>query len=115
MTWYAIYETATGRLESIGERDEPLRTARLDSLALEQQPNLSQIMWDETTRGFVPRPAKVLVDRLDDFLTHPNYADFQTLWNALNATNKTRLRNIAIRLLGRNRYRNANQSVEIDE
>jgi hypothetical protein len=115
MPWYAIFETNSGRLVSIGERDESLTTDILSSSLIGGQPDLSTIMWDTTTRAFIARPPKVIIDRLDDFMSHPSYDDFRTLYNALSATNKARLRNIAIRLLGRNRYRSESQSVEIDE
>lgn len=114
MTWYAIFETASGRLESIGERDDALRTARLESVALDAAPDLSSVMWDETTRDFVARPAKVLVDRLDDIQSHPDASDFLTAFNSLNAANRTRVRNFLIWLLNRYRYRNQSESLRLE-
>ena len=112
MVWYALYETINGKLVSVGTViADPLPTG-LTSISLPDKPADNQ-MWDEVTRAFVPRPAKVLVDRLQDILTNPAYADFTTAYNALNTTNKTRLRNMLIKLLGRQRYRSQGEPTEM--
>jgi hypothetical protein len=114
MAWYAIYNTANGALESIGSSDEMPSIPNKTTLELVERPDLSAVMWDEVTRSFIARPAKVLIDRLNDIQTNPNFADFMTVYNGLNATNKTRLRNMIIRLLGNRRYRSQSESVEIE-
>jgi len=70
-------------------------------------------MWDAATRSYIARPAKVLVDRLQDLLSDPDYSDWQTVYNALNATRKAQVQAALIRLLGRARYRNPGEPVEI--
>jgi hypothetical protein len=113
MTWYAVYVTATGRLVSVGQTvAEPLPD-HLQAVTLAGPPADGE-MWDATTKAFVARPPKVLVDRLQDIITHPDYADdLQLLWSSLNATQRTRLRNALIRLLGPQRWRAAGESVAI--
>ena len=111
MVWYAVYESATGRLLSVTTLlgDLPVGVTTLN---LAGEPADNQ-MWDSTTRTFIPRPAKVLVDRLQDILSNPAYADFATAYNVLNAANKTRLRNMLIKLLGRQRYRSQGEPTEM--
>ena len=113
MTWYAVYDTVTGHLQSVGEVLASPMPDSLSILVLVSQPD-STVMWDDNTRQFIPRPAKVLIDRLDDILTNPNYSEWQTVWNALNTTRKTQLRNAMIRLLGGARFRNQSEPVEIE-
>ena len=114
MAWYAICETASGRLISLGEADVAPVIVGATALTLAGAPDLQVQVWDEATRAFVARPAKVLVDRLQDLLSNPAYADFVTAYNALNAANKTRLRNMLIQLLGRRRWRASGEAVELD-
>jgi len=114
MLWYALYDTSSGKLESIGSAEELPQLLGKAALLLPEQPDLSAQMWDETSRVFVARPAKVLIDRLDDIQTNPNFADFMTAYNSLNAANKTRLRNMIIRLLGKRRFRASQETVEIE-
>lgn len=115
MTWKAYYETATGRLLSVGEIEPEQLPPGVSELLLAGQPNIDAVMWDVATRAFVARPAKVLVDRLQDMITDSAYsADLIALWNALNATNRTRLRNGLIRLLGGARWRGPAQPITIE-
>ena|SRR3990167_5317272 len=113
MTWFAVFETLTGRLHSIGEVLADPLPVDLSTLVLAGQPDASQ-MWDQDTRQFIARPPKVLVDRLQDILTNPNYSEFQTVWNGLNTARKTQLRNAMILLLGPARFRNPTETVEIN-
>jgi hypothetical protein len=116
MAWYVLYDTATGA--KISESDSPIiPDANRSVLTLESRPDESRsgVMWDTATRNFVPRPPKVEIDRLQDVLTHPAFADYQTWYNSLNATNKTRSRNSLIWALGNRRYRSESQSpTEVD-
>ena len=112
MAWYAVYSSATGRLVSVGQVvADPLAGDWVASL-LAGRPGDGEV-WDEGARQFVARPAKVLVDRLQDLVTNPDYSDFQTVYNALSAANKKRLADALARLLGRARYRAAGEPVEL--
>lgn len=106
---YALYTTATGQLISIGTVLPDPVPQGLSVLARETVPADTE-MWDAASRSWVARPAKVLVDRLDDLLAD---ADFADLWSNINAARRTRLRNLLIRLLGRHRYRNASETLEV--
>lgn len=111
MTWRAYYLAATGELQSEGSGGFP------DTLPpgwtfkeYPDRPDIHSLMWDNAARDFIARPPKVLVDRLDDLLTVP---EFLTVWNSLNATRKTQIRTALIRLLGNHRYRNQGEPLEI--
>lgn len=109
MPWTALYDTTTGRLLSVGTvvaNPLPSGTATLD---MAQAPTRAD-MWDETTRAFIARPAKVQIDRLADISAHP---DFDAVWQALNATQRTKIRTAVIWLLGSRRYRNATDTAEL--
>lgn len=117
MAWYAVYETLSGKLISIGSDDNIAITVGLDQssvLLVGGQPDLSQVMWDTTLHLFVNRPAKILIDRLDDIQNHADYADFMTAFNSLNATNRQRIRNGVIWLLKNYRFRNQNEGVRLE-
>lgn len=115
MAWFLIYDTATGRLESECDTEITAKAGKT-VLHLADRPNISAggVTWDTVTRTFIPRPAKVLIDRLDDIQTNSNFADFMTVYNSLNTANKTRLRNMIIRLLGNRRYRASLEAVELE-
>ena len=113
MTWYVIYSTTSGSLFSQGSAPPSPLPGGLITASLAEQPAASQ-MWDGESLIFVPRPAKVLRDRLQDILTHPDYAlDLQVIWAGLTAPQKTLLRNGLIRLLGRERFRPDGENVTI--
>lgn len=112
MTWYAVYETATGRLHSIGDQVANPLPDGLTAAPLASAPDLSNVMWDNVARAFTSRPAPVLIDRLDDLRA---MTGVQALWNSLNAVQKTVLANALIKLLGAARYRKAGQPVEVAE
>ena len=111
--WFAVHETLTGRLLSIGEADLPPVRTGYTSILLAGPIDLSIQMWDETTRTFVPRPPRVFVDRLDDLLTSPVYSDLQTAYNGLNPANRARVRDALIRLLGGQRLRKQSDAVTL--
>lgn len=105
----AIYDTATGQLISIGSVwPDPLPPG-LSFAEYVDQPDLSVVVWDEAARDFIPRPAKVLIDRLEDLLADPRFADFQNLWQSLNASRRQQVRDALILLLGRRRWRTPSQ------
>lgn len=109
MSWQALYDVATGRLISVGDVVADALPDGLAALPLAGSPADSD-MWDAATRSFVARPAKVLVDRLQDLLSD---ADFAAAWASLSAAQRTRLRTALIRLLGRQRYRAASKAQEL--
>lgn len=74
--WYAVVDSTTGRLESVGQSkasDERLATRGLETIELAGEPNRNE-MWDEATRAFVPRPPKIRIDRVDELLADPSFA-----------------------------------------
>jgi hypothetical protein len=112
MAWYAVHHILTGQLMSVGQViADPMPTDRI-ALLLADRPADSQV-WDATLRQFVARPFKVLVDRLQDLITNPNYSEFQTAYNALSAPNRQRLANALARLLSRERFRAVGEPVEL--
>ena len=94
--WYAVYETATGRLASIGSvLANPLPTG-MTALPLAAEPT-SADMWDEATRTFIPRPPKVMRDLVDTILADPDLP-------ALNPVNRDRLRNVLVKHVVEGRF-----------
>lgn len=87
--WHCIVEKATGRLVSITsedwEVDNAARIARgvnplpdtVVVISVQDRPDFSVVMWDAPTKVFVPRPAKVIVDRLDELRNRAD--EFPTL------------------------------------
>jgi hypothetical protein len=117
MAWYVIYDNTTGRLESESNIEiEPKTGKTILQLAERPSVGVGGVMWDETTRTFIVRPPKVLIDRWEDFQTSndPVIVDFRTAYNSLNAANKTRVREFLIAVLGRFRYRNQSESVRLE-
>lgn len=112
MTWHAIYETQSGRLVSVGEVVANPLPSGLTDLPLLTEPT-DREMWDPPTRAFVPRPAKVLVDRLDDLRDHPSFDDLRTAMASLNASQRATVRAAIGRLLGRQRYRSPSEVPEV--
>ncbi|KKK57792.1 hypothetical protein LCGC14_3050920 [marine sediment metagenome] len=114
MTWFALYETATGRLTSVGTVvTDPLPPGLTKkNLGANRPPDTE--MWDEVTKEFIPRPVKVLVDRFDDdLLMHVQFVQFQNVYNGLNPGQKKQVRGDLITWLGGERFRNKNTSVII--
>lgn len=74
MSWFLVYETATGRLVSQGTvLADPLPRG-LTSVDVGTKPDDS-LMWDEASRSMVPRPTRQLVDRVDDVVADVRIAD----------------------------------------
>ena len=113
--WYALYDVTTGELLSVGTvlpippDTIPAGTALL---ALTGQPDFTLILWDTTTRTFVPRPPPPLVDRAYDDL--PVDASLAGVWAALDPTNTEALLSRIALLLGSWRYRLDFQNVDLD-
>lgn len=109
MAWHYLYETATGRLVSEAEADvAPVVPTGLSVLSRPDRVSTSE-MWDQVAAVFVPRPAKVIVDRLTDLDNDP---DLSAVWTRLTAAQRTALRNRLIRLLGGQRMRGAGEPVD---
>lgn len=112
MACFALYETATGRLHSLGNVVvDPVPDGMTVMLVGDNPPDAS-VMWDEATRTFVPRPAKVLIDRLQDFLDRPGV---QAVWDSLTPGQKIAVRDALIRILGPKRYRSPSAGIGIGE
>lgn len=112
MAWYAYIRDADGALLSLGTVDTPA-PAGVTRTELAIIPTDPAWMYDASTRTFIARPVKVLIDRLQDMLTDPAYAEFVTAYNTLNTANRTRIRNGLIRLLGAQRFRAQAEPVEV--
>lgn len=114
MPWFAIYETATGRLRSLATiRTDPLK-AGLASIEFADRPDDSANMWDRATLSFVPRPPKILADRFDDdLLTHPKFKGFREVYDSLSNPDQNKIRKVIRTLLGTELKRNVNESEEI--
>lgn len=112
MAYYLVYETDTGRLDSQGTvLASPLR-ANLTAVDVGTRPADNQ-MWNESSRTIIARPAKVLIDRLDDLSNDARFSDFLTAFQSLNTVNRQRLRNVLIFLLGSQRYRVQSEEVTL--
>ena len=110
MACYALYETTTGRLRSLGSVVVDPVPDGMSVLLVGENPPDANVMWDEATRSFISRPAKVLVDRLQDFASQPGVVDF---WQSLTNAQRVALRDALIKLLGPERWRNQNGNFEI--
>ena len=56
MPWFAVYETATGKLVSIGTVVADPLPPGIASKQLSQKPDLEQVDWDAATLDFVAIP-----------------------------------------------------------
>lgn len=113
--WRAYYETATGKLISVGSVWPEVSPPGISFIESDVPIDMSTKMWDESSRSFVSRPAKVLIDRWNDLLTNPFYSDFQAVYNSLNASRKALIRNELVKWAGKARYRAPGNSIVIEE
>lgn len=117
--WYAVIDTATGRLRSVGTVLPQALPDGLSAFELgETRPDLDAQMWDESTRAFMPRPPKLPpVDRLDDFSSSPVFREMRDALAALSPSARTQvgsaLRTCFARFLGRFRYREQDEEVSL--
>ncbi len=109
MGWSALYDTGSGQLLSVGQILADPLPPHTAALPLAGPPSAAE-MWDPVARAFVARPAKVVIDRLQDLVDD---ADFQQVWGSLNATQRAKIRTAVIRLLGRFRYRAVSEPMEL--
>lgn len=111
MAWFAVVEKATDKLKSLGTVLTDIIPPELEVILLVNKP-LDSEMWDETTRTFIPRPLKILVDRFnEDLLTHVEFVQFQNVYNKLNPGQQKQVRNDLIKWLGNRRFRNNTSSI----
>lgn len=116
MTWFAIYEIVTGRLESVSTIVPDLLPPAFAKKNLGESRPPDSEMWDEATVSFILRPLKILKDRFDDdLLTHPRYDQFRTLYDTLAPPDKATIRNAFRTLLGTNLKRNQAENEAIGE
>ena len=108
--WRAIYRTDNGRLLSVASiwTDPPRPGTSFKEYV--DRPDQGENMWDEVALDWIPRPPQVLIDRWDDLLADPEFADGhakipQPFRKAVEASIK--------RLLGAERFRLESESVEI--
>jgi hypothetical protein len=111
MSWTAVVRDADGILLSIGDVTDPQPPASVVYVALAGPPNLRTQTWDPATRAFIARPAKVLIDRLQDLVAD---AALVAAWATMNATQRQAVRQAVINLLGTSRYRNAGEGTTLD-
>ena len=99
-TWYALCESATGRLESVGTvvaDDSLLASKGLVKISLGTSPPPDTKMWDQATRTFVDRPPKVIRDLFMEMLA-------ETELRNLSQAVKDRIVTAANRHFGQFRY-----------
>lgn len=107
-TWYAIHDE-DGRLVSVATVVADPLPKHLTAVRLDEPPRDDQ-MWDEMARAYVERPAKVLVDRVEDLKAMP---DMQAVYDKLSAEEQAALVDAMDKLLGEARYRGESQPVEV--
>lgn len=111
MIWRAIYNSSDGRLRSVGSVwTEPPGT---DFREYAEKPDDSENMWDEATRNFIPRPPKILIDRMDDLEGHPTFLQFQEVFDTLTSQQKAKVRNALRMMLWSEQFRNVAESIKI--
>lgn len=125
MAWYGLINEETGDLASVGTESmfeggvvvNPYQGFTVITFG-ETGPDWASLKWDAPTRSVVPRPAPVLISRIDDIETWLMAdADFRAVWDSLTAARKTRLRNgwqrIVRKLIGENEWRGESDQVEL--
>lgn len=106
--WFYVVEDATGRL--LSETDQEVIPGSGRSVVSRAVRADASVMWDEVSRAFVARPAKVLVDRLTDL---DNDSALSAVWTRLTTAQRTALRNRLIALLGSQRMRGPGEPVNL--
>lgn len=115
MPEYAIYNTSTGFLISTATGRSVDDFSLRDGLSIVEVANSDRqsVMWDNATRTFIPRPAKVVIDRLDDIQSSGDYTLLQSILIRLSARDEIDLLDEIGKLLGRARYRNIEEGTRI--
>ena len=72
--WFAVCETATGELKSVGTVIVDPLPKDLEAIALSDEPDWSLNIWDNAAKGLIPRPPDPpLKDRVDDIMAEPEF------------------------------------------
>lgn len=118
---FVVYETATGRpitlARDLPRGGLPAAGAGETVVGVDPFPDLGGAMWDPASRAFVARPAKVLVDRIDDLRSDVEYQPLRDAVAALRpqdrATMQSAIEEAFINMLGPERFRNAREAPRI--
>lgn len=108
--WYAVYDTTTGDLLSLGTIVTDPLPEGVGQLELVSQPG-SELVWDTITRTFVLRDPDPLVDRAYEDL--PADASLAAVWAALDPTQDEALKARVATLLGPYRYRSVAEEIDL--
>jgi hypothetical protein len=108
--WYALYDTTTGALLSLGTVVPDTLPGGSALVALTSQPDLT-VMWDPITCTFIPKPPDTVVDRA--YTDLPADATLATMWSQLDATQTDILKARIATLLGPYRFRFVFQDVDL--
>lgn len=106
--WFYVVEDATGRL--LSETDQEVAAGSGRSVVSRPERADSSVMWDEVSRAFIPRPPKVLVDRIADL---EGDSVLSAVWTRLTTAQRTALRNRLGALLGSQRLRGSGEPVNL--
>jgi hypothetical protein len=77
--WYAVYETVTGLLRSLGSTLADPLPAGLSVKEYAERPDTTTLQWDAVTRDFVTRPVVPPSLRRKDFLNRFTVAERESL------------------------------------
>jgi hypothetical protein len=108
--WFAVYVTTTGELYSVGSVVADPLPGIYTALELERQPDLAVVMWDTTTRTFVPRPPDPPVDRVADLLAD---GTLTSAWASLSGPDSTAMQTRIGTMLGPYRYRSSIEPIDL--
>ena len=106
MTFYMFYEEGTGRPISSSLVIPPRVTSGVGIKEFANPP-LDSEMWDEETLEFVPRPAKLQVDRIDEFMSYFSPESFSQV-------QREKIVGLLVEMLGDRRFRNYLESFQIN-
>lgn len=107
--WYALFDTTSGALISLGTTlDLPLPSGT-DVLTLGSQPDAS-VVWDTTARNYVPVPVVTTIDRVVDLV---NDSTLTTAWASLSANDSQAMQGRIGQMLGPYRYRFSFQDIDL--
>ncbi len=108
--WTAVYRVSDGVLLGCGTvLPDRLPDGSATRTYLERPDQGTR--WDPSTLDFVPVPAPVYVDRLQDLVNHPYLS---SVWSRLTVAQRQQMRRTMVWLLGSRRYREPLEDVAID-
>ena len=82
----------------------------LGVVELASRANLDTVMWSSTSRNWIARPQKVLVDRVQELVDDPSLS---AVWSRLTVAQRNVLVNRLRQMLGRERFRNPAETTDI--